>query len=399
MASRLPRETAVECPHRHVSSGVGPCMNLTKVINEAVESIKLSEEKRKKNSNSLNFLRKKNLLEFNSSELLEEKFISEVKKTNLNSRIAGIDSGFIGKSFSSIDLILVRAMAAVFDFKNSKVVSSNYFPNFFKFPEPIILTNALERDEFNCSKSLYRLQKEINLAREVIKEFSPEFVFLDGSIIPMHADKPRNDSKITALYHEVLNDFQELFQASEKSKCKLIACVEDSRGTRFKGIIQKEVLPKTQLLSSEAIENSFDSSLLDYLLKQGERSFAFRYASNVKQHPILNDLDSKWSERIHAFYLKPSQFDRPLRVEFIAEAASMADKGQSTELGEQVNEIASIVFALSSFHREYAFPTVLIEADLRAKLKPEEIDIVFEKILDKAGSHLFMPQRRDKRPF
>ena len=133
----------------------------------------------------------------------------------------------------------------------------------------------------------------------------------------------------------------------------------------------------------------FDSSFLDYFLSLGERSCSFTYTKNIKQHPVLSDFNESWSNNIFGLYIKPSNYDRPLRVEFIS-------KGN---LSEKANEVASVAFALSSLHREYAYPSVLIEADFHAKLKSDEIEIVYNKIMDKLGNSIKLKMRRDNRPF
>lgn len=242
-----------------------------------------------------------------------------------------------------------------------------------------------------CSKSLLRLREEIRTAREVIEKFSPKYCLLDGSIIPQYADKPRHGSSLVSNYGSIINDFQELYETAERKNCILIACVEDSRGSRFGAILQDTVLAKEKLCEPALLDNCFDSVLLDHLLQTCERSFAFSYTKKISEHPILNEFKREWAEKVFAFYLKPSEFDRPLRVEFL--------RNPSPELTEQANNIAGIVFALSSMHREYAFPSVLIEADLRAKLKPEEVELVFNKIRDKLSKRLRMQLRRNSRPF
>jgi hypothetical protein len=364
-------------------------MHIHQAIEAAVEKIQFMASSHEKAAKALSPLLEEDLSKFSSSELLENRLKHKIKPIELNGLVAGVDSGFVGKNFSAIDLILIRAMGVVFEFKQGKMVKSIPFPNLFKFPEPYILTDALEKDEFNCAKSLYRLREEIRLTKESIEKFQVQYSFIDGSILPQHADKPRNASKITHLYHEVLNEFQALYQAAEDNHCNLIASVEDSRGTRFRTLLQREILTKKPLLSPEKLDRFFDPPLLDSLLKKGERSLAFSYASRAEKHPIMNDLDEKWAKKIHVFYLKPSDFDRPLRIEFLA---------NGKKLSEQTEEIASVAFALSSLHKEYAYPSVLIEADLRAGLKPEEINIVFDRLADKAGRHLIL-RRRDKRPF
>ncbi|MDO8628086.1 MAG: hypothetical protein Q7K42_06470, partial [Candidatus Diapherotrites archaeon] len=127
-----------------------------------------------------------------------------------------------------------------------------------------------------------------------------------------------------------------------------------------------------------------------YLLKKIERSFALSYSNNIAKHPVLMDCDEKFSIAIHAMYIRPSELDRPLRIEFLC----------SENISEKADEIASLVLSLSSFHREYAYPIVLIEADLRARLNVQEVSLLFDKIVDKLGRETaYLAMRRDSRPF
>ena len=61
------------------------------------------------------------------------------------------------------------------------------------------------------------------------------------------------------------------------------------------------------------------------------------------------------------------------------------------------DKISSIVFSLSSLHKEYSYPSVLIEADLRAKLTEQDISIVYDRLIGKLGPKINM--RRNNRPF
>jgi uncharacterized protein (UPF0335 family) len=363
-------------------------MQLQEAIKQAIERIMRLEERKERLSQSITVLREKDMQSFGIKGIEETALLQNVPQIELNEKVAGVDSGFMGKSFHSVDVILIRAMGALFEYNKGLLKHTEFYPNFFKFPEPFILTDALEKDEFNCAKSLYRLKEEVGLANEMIEKFKPDFMFLDGSIIPQHADRPRSGSKVTQVYHNVLNQFQQLYETAEKNKCCLIGAVEDSRGTRFRGLLQ-EFISREKLFEPSQLDNFFDSTLLDSLLQPKERSLAFPYASKVEKHPILNDFKKDWAEKIHVLYLKPSQFDFPLRVEFL----------NQKKVTEQANKVAAITLALSSLHKEYAYPSVLIEADLRARLKPEEINLVFDKLADKSGKRFFINQRRDKRPF
>lgn len=362
-------------------------MEFINAINTAIESIKGFEEKKARLASSLNYLKEKNFSEFNSKELLEDRFIHRIEDCPVSCRVAGVDSGFIGKNFSSVDLLLVKGSAAVFDLINGVLDNAFYYPTAFSFPRPIVLNNGLERDEFNCAKSLYRLKEEVRLSTEVIEKMNPKYLFIDGSILPQPQDKPRDSSRLTGIYKSLVNDFQTLYEKADVNNCCLISCIEDSRANRFRSILQNEILKD----SNSDFDFIFDSFLLDSLLEKGERSFAFRYSNDAGKHPIMKDFNPEWNERMHAFYIKPSHFDRPLRIELLC--------NEKLNLTKRADEIASIAYSLSSQHKEYAYPSILIEADLRARLRPEEVNMVFDKLIDGIGGRGIVQQRRDKRPF
>ncbi|MDO8634034.1 MAG: DNA double-strand break repair nuclease NurA [archaeon] len=361
-------------------------MGFSAFIDRAVSFIHFSEDSKKKLAEKLVPLREKKLVV--SGEILEDSLVLPVHEKAVAGRIGGVDSGFVGKRLSSLDVLLVRAVGVVFDFEDGAVKKCSYVPTAYSFPVPFITKAGLEADEANASNSLLRLKEEIKTAIAVIKEHSPSTMFLDGSIVPQYVDKPRSDSVVNNEYLSTIKLFEELFETATQNNCLLAGCVEDSRGKRFVDIIETGVIAGNGLGFS--LEHIFDASLLDYFLEQGQRTFCFPYTKDASRHPILKDFDSKWSSSIFSFYVKPAVFDRPLRVEFLSSPA----RASAT-----ASEIASTVFSLSSHHREYAYPSVLIEADLRARLTPQEIDTVYNKIVDKVSRTIKLRLRRDKRPF
>jgi len=354
-----------------------------------LQKIKAAEEQKKE---AINFLKPLKFKKFNEiglkkQNLIEEQLVFKTKKAILNELIAGIDSGFIGKNLFSLDVTLIRAVSVLFEFKENKLKEAYYYPSFYSLPEIHLSNNALLSDEFNCSQNIKRLMEELRIAQETIKKFKPKYCFLDGSIVPQYTEKPRKDSKVAIQYNALINEFHKLYSLAEKEDCTLIGCVEDSRGSRFNEILQEnfnEIFPSINLL-----QDSFDVVFLNDLLKAGERTMAFSYAKNIQEHPLLKEFKEEFASKIFAFYLKPVEFDKPLRVEFLA----------TKNISEQVNEIASIVFSLSCMHKSYAYPSILIEADLRARLKPEEINLVYDKFLDKLGKNHVLFLRRESRPF
>ena len=363
-------------------------MDVSGVISRTVDIINSGEAKKRRCSSLLVPLKTK---EF---PFLAEKNLSfPVNGWVPDCKIGGVDSGFVAKRLASIDLTLIRAMGVVFAYSNGILSSAKYFPGFFRFPEPFLNGASLEEDEAEQSKSLLRLKEEISASKKIIEGHSPKYCFIDGSIVPQFQDKPRHDSQLSGKYNGIISEFESLYSLAEEKNCTLISTVEDSRGSRFRQILQEEVLPSLneKVLAAGELDGIFDSSLLDYFLELGERSCAFTYTKNISQHPVLHDFSKEWGDSIFGFYLKPSLFDRPLRVEFICRDKS--------KIKEKADEVASVVFALSSMHKEYAYPSVLIEADLRAKLRPDEIDLVYNRILDKLGNSVKLRMRRDNRPF
>ena len=365
-------------------------MNLNAVINEAVQWISSSEGNKQKAAEKLAELRNMDLSKWNSPELLESRFIHQLEEIPFTGKVGGVDSGFVDKPLAAVDIVLIRAVSTVFEYENGVLQKSHYYPSLYHFPLPHLTNNALEQDEFMCSRSLLRLKEEVNAAINILEQHSPEYFFLDGSIVPQYPDKPRKDSKVNLLYRDIIHLFQKLYETAEKNNCEVVGCVEDSRGSRIRSIVQEQILQRNPLLSSEALEHLYDSSILDYLLNVGERSLAFRYSKEISQHPILMDFEERWGKNLYGCYLKPVPLDKPLRIEFIH------SKGNLTE---KANKLASVVYGMSSSHREYAYPSVLIEADLRARLKPEEIEIVYNKILDKLPNPSRLKMRRNSRPF
>jgi len=365
-------------------------MNLTSVINEAVDWISSNEGKKQLAAEKLAPLREIGLGDIKSPEIPEVKFSYPIPNIPFTGKIGGVDSGFIDKPLAAVDIVLIRAVSTVFEYEKGVLQKSHYYPSLYHFPLPHLTNNALEQDEFLCSKSLLRLREEVKAAISILEKHSPEYFFLDGSIVPQYPDKPRKDSKVNELYREIIHIFQKLYETAEQNNCKIVGCVEDSRGSRIRTILQEEILSNENLIDPSVLDHLYDSHLLDYLLKIGERSFAFRYSKEISKHPILMDFKEQWGRNIYACYIKPVAFDKPLRIEFIN------SKGNITELA---NELASVVYTLSNSHREYAYPSVLIEADLRARLRPEEVEVVYNKIMDKLPNPTKLKMRRSNRPF
>jgi hypothetical protein len=112
------------------------------------------------------------------------------------------------------------------------------------------------------------------------------------------------------------------------------------------------------------------------------------YSSKPKEHPVLREF-GETGERIYSFYLKAAEFDRPVRVDFLA----------TSDIKGEADKISSVLLAICN-NSTYAFPSVLIEADLRVRLSEKEMEDFSSDLKSKLGNIASLLElRRKGRPF
>ncbi|MBI2547082.1 MAG: DNA double-strand break repair nuclease NurA [Candidatus Aenigmarchaeota archaeon] len=358
--------------------------NLAKIVGEM--------ERQRKNIG--NFLRESSSLtdlEL-TEEILENKLIVRIPETDAHSfKVAGIDGGLLKKSFHGIDLMLLKAVGVIFSYESDKLVSTDYYPSSIPAIEPRTIMDPFNDIEFEINSNIERQIKEITTARETVEKFEPDILLLHGSVIPHYTFVPEKGSLLSENYRRMIGAYTELFEVIKLKKTLLAGVVEDSRGTRFCEMLNDIFLarfnPNIPPEMKIVLTKTKDSNLLSYVLEKGERSFVFPYSSKTSQHPILREFEVK--DKIFTFYLKTVEFDRPIRVDFLG------DKG----VADKADFISSILLKMVG-HSNYGIPSVLIEADQRAKLDENEIEMFYQDIMNKTGniSSLF-EQRRNQRPF
>lgn len=325
-------------------------------------------------------------------EIFEEKIIHTMEKAGTDDmKIAGVDGGLVKHSLHGIDLMLLRAVGVLFYYKNNRLSKVDYHPDAFPSPIPKIIFDPLTNLEFEINSNYERQLIEVNNARELIEKFEPNILFLNGSIIPHYTERPAEHSLIFPTYQKLIESYVELFYKSLEKGTILAGVIEDSRGTRFCEVINEAIMAKIQ----EAVDiklllnRTKDSNLLTYALKLNERSLIFRYSSFPEQHPVLMEFGGKLANSIFSFYIKTAEFDRPLRIDFLAQR----------DFIKTANTISSVLLALTG-HSSYGMPSVLIEADQRAKLSEKDLELFYLDLINKAGNlpGLFT-LRRDQRPF
>jgi len=293
--------------------------------------------------------------------------ILKTKRTGFPKSVAAIDSGFVTYSMHGADIVAVRSAGAVFYYSHDSLTNSVLVSD--DTPDPQVeIKHALDEHDSGVYRSLVRLKYELLRAIEIVEKYSPEFLFLDGSLLPLACDRPAASSELMQMHAEIIKTYRRLYETCDRRGTQLCGIVKDSRSIRF---------------AKKAGFDCSDSVFFGMLLEAVEYSEIVRYfdEANKNTEKEFNLV----AERIGFFYLKASKEEIPLRVEFLQKSQNKFDDEQ----------IVSVIFSLSSISESFAYPAVLVEADLRAAINQHDVKHIESTLL----SFGISPMRRDNRPF
>lgn len=303
-------------------------------------------------------------------EMLES-LVMPLEYPEINGKVSAVDGGILNHEMHGADLVVGKAVSSTFEYEKGELKAHSYYPNAFPRLSYEVKIGLDER-EVNWHKALFRLNLEIANAIETARKHRPNYLLLDGSVVPLACDRPSEDSGLFDDYLLLIDRYKELFKFCSESGICLAGIVKDSRGKRM-----------MEVLGKHTRERCTDSVFLNHMLREGERTGAVYYSSNPKQNSIMKDL-GEWGEKVKISYLKPVAADRPLRVEFL----EVKDYGK----------VCGIVASLSRINQNYAYPAVLIDADLRAAMDQLELEKAIRSLSMFTGPEL-MQLRRNSRPF
>lgn len=319
-----------------------------------------------------NFLRNQKII---SSSLVESGDIKKVSKFPLTTTVAGVDSSTRCKSFSGIDIFFSKVIGVVYFIENDKLKKVEYVTN-NPLIEYSIIAQQLSEIDLEIFLNILRQKKEISMAMKVLEKFEPEFLVLNGSILPHYIEFVSKNYILQKQREELIEVYKNLYKVVKEKNTILVGVVEDSRGRKFTEIISENLGKDHNYL--EILEESRDVTILDYTLEKFERTPLFYYSED------LPELDYR---EFQSFYIKVSEFDIPLRVDFYSYRENLVDK------------ISNLLLSLKT-SEEYGMPSILIEADLRSKFAEEEIDNFCKNLMKKVGFISSLKEkRREKRPF
>ena len=276
------------------------------------------------------------------------------------------------KGFHGIDLVVTRASGVIFEYEDNLLKNSSHINT----PPLVFEVESGAPSDLALIASLRRTEAELSISHRILEE-SPGFLFIDGSICPHPSLRPaktcyRKD------YRKIIRMYDELIRKGKGQGTMIVGIVEDSRSTYFSNLLQTVILPGLSPETRQQFSKHLtfrDTALLYDALAPRQKTFTFKMDAVP---------DVRYGKETYAFYLKTAKYDRPVRVEFVS--------GNPQDDGVR---IARSVVGLSAFS-DYGIPSVIIEADARAKLTGYYMEYI-ERLLGKT-TPLMMKLRREGRP-
>ncbi len=338
-----------------------------------------------------------------TSSTAGSEFVKQVEPVSLDGlKIAGVDGGLARRRFRSMDLLLTRGVAVIFRFGPEEGPEVEFYPDPFPEPEAKLLHTALSGPDVDQLASLERLAAELRVTLSVLREFHTDLILVDGSLFYHPRDRPPSTSAAWELFQEITALYRQLYHTAQKKRTILVGVVKDSRSTRVVNILG-DILPHV-LRDPAAFEMmqgvdyrwllrvSRDCDILDTFLEEGERTFAFRYSTEIVQNSNSPDDLLRWASSIWVTYVKTAREDEPLRIEVLAE-----DDPQSIQV---LDKALSAVLPLSSHHPEYGIPAPILEADARARITNNETQLIVNRLMALSGlTYVSLEKRRSRNPF
>jgi len=355
------------------------------------------------------------LMQYENCMFGEPAFLNQVQPIDLTGlKVAAVDGGLARQSLMSADFLFIRAIGVIFSFCGTDPPLVKYYPHennnyvFSTFQTP------LSGHKLDVRSSIERARLEVRLATEIVERYSPlEMMILDGSICmePVDVLFSSND-EVMPHYRSLLEAYAKLYQVCQDHNVLLVGCVKDSRSARLCQLLA-EVLPMlikrntklrelTLINYKQYLQIFRDVDLFNQILYPNERTTVFRSSPTARENrfsstllTVKDFLSESFPIDFYAYYLKPVQYDAPMRVEFFARA-------NKNEIAKKADLIARMLLPMSSGHEGFAAPVPQIEADMRARLDPTEMDLFINELMREIGLDLslgFLKKRRDRRPF
>lgn len=308
----------------------------------------------------------------------EESFIHKIPETVPKiTKVAAVDGGVLSEAMTGFDLILYRAAGVVFFGIGSKV-EAMYLPNID--PEPLIFfhTSLPSRFDFSKLSTLLRLKAEYDTAKMIIEEQSPTILFIDGKVGPLQSDLieySEQSDLIRETQDLVIRSYKNLVETALANQVLLCGVVKDSRSTETSHVLQN-YLP--QMIREKQIDGSkirgwrnMLSGLLDEYFGEGILDSGYRTAWLRSPTPKWLNVSSQ--AEIWSCLARPISEDVAMRLEILF-------SDQLIEIDKLINIALGAYNYLCNHGLPIAIPTIISDADSRAKLTHLHLETVVDQI-------------------
>ncbi len=315
-----------------------------------------------------------------SEDFLEGDFLIGVNPRELDGLFCGVDGSILSQEFMTADIMVYMACASLIEYAHGTKKSFFTYPAYFQQPK-FLVREGLEVNEVSWLRSICRLTAEYSLAREIVENYDLRLLLIDGSIIPLAVDRPPDDSSVYENYRLMLKEVVSFFKTARKKGVLVCGLAKDTRGKRIIDTLRRSYGNNVDVFGN-------DVSILNEIMTAKSRTSVMYYESSSKRsdarqkrNVILKDLEAAGlAEEIYVYYQRVSKKDKPIRVETI---------------NRHVEELAGYLQSLCEINDKYTYPAILIDADLRAKLEPEDL----ERISRLLSIEFLQFTRRTNRPF
>ena len=331
-----------------------------------------------------------------------QEFIVDVPACDLNRfTCAGVDGGIQSASLLGVDILLVRAVAAVISYTQKGIYSTSYFRSRNPQPKMMVSMERFSTREFENIINLRRTYEELDTALELISDQNQhiDLLLMDGSLTTSTYFVYSENSLLKPLADNVLATMRSLIETSQKRGILLAFVVKDSRSSYFVEFMGK-ILPLLaeripgllKIAYRRVLRFSRDQDFMSHLLRVNTRSFCLR-----KGRLDLPGVDSS-DFTVYSFYIKGSAYDSPLRIEF-AQQEMGSNETIARIADATANKISTLLLPLSQFHAAYALPAPIIEADARACLPNHAMDLILQMLRNRAPLLETTRKKRERNPF
>ncbi len=150
-------------------------------------------------------------------------------------RIGGVDGGAVERSFLACTLLFWRAVGVVIEYKQSKIISTCYFPHRAPEVKAEIYTGENAQIELSLLRSIEEKRRALELLDDV------DILFLDGSLLA----HPAHGLGSEALQKEEKELILKLLQKAERQGVAICGVIKDTHseewakqlGTRVKDVV------------------------------------------------------------------------------------------------------------------------------------------------------------------